>query len=528
MPLPRPASLPLRGPALLALLLLLAGPGGGGPGGTGATLQAQDALPPRVSARDARLVVAYDVLGLPEGERMGILGFTMPFAVHPRLQLGPSAYGALTGDRGGFITLGFAAEGHAPLAGGIGLRGGSFVGAGGGRGGYHLSGGGLMLRSHAGVAVGVGPVGVVAGVSHVAFPNRGTIRGFQPYMALEAPFRALFLDGWTGPAGGGGEGSASLPVSHSEFATVFRHYRIPEGVRQEGGVTPQPPTMSLLGVEWRRYLSERAFVKIESEGNLAGGSTGYMQIFGGGGYRVPLAPTTHLVFSGSVGVAGGGGVATGGGFLVDAGAHLQQGLPGGLFLSGGAGWVGAPTSEFRALGFTTQLGYAFRMPDPGPGPVASTALGTFSPRHLRLRGVHQTYRQAADDWRAHHAGLDVHNLGLKVDYFPSPRFFLSGQGIAAQAGQAGAYMAGLLGAGVRVPLAGPVHLEAEALVGAAGGGGLRMGGGLAAQGNAGVGVDLPGPLDAFVGYGRLEAIGGEFAAHVIDLSVGYRLSVFTR
>jgi hypothetical protein len=505
--------------ALLALLL----PVGGAP-----ALHGQSAIiPPEVTARDARLVVTYDVLSLPDDERMGILGFTMPFEARPWLQLGPSAYGALTGDRGGFITLGFAAEAHAPLGGGVGVRGGSFVGAGGGRGGYHLSGGGLMLRSHLGVAFDLGRLGIVGGVSHVDFPNRGAIRGFQPYLAVEAPFRAFFLDGWT-EGSSRGAGPSALPASSSELATVFRHYRIPDGVLRDNGITPQPPTMSLLGVEWRRYLSDRAFLKIESEGNLAGGSTGYMQIFGGGGFRVPLASATHLVFSGAVGVAGGGGVATGGGFLVDAGAHLQQELPGGLFLSGGAGWVGAPTGDFRALGFTTMLGYGFGMPEFGSTSVPERALDAFSPRHLRLRGVHQTYRQAADAWRAHHPGLDVNNLGLKVDFFPSPRFFLSGQGIAAQAGQAGAYMAGLLGAGVRVPVAGPVHLEGEALVGAAGGGGLQMGGGLAGQVNAGVGVDLPGSLDAFAGYGRLVALGGDFASHVIDISLGYRLSVFTR
>jgi hypothetical protein len=484
---------------------------------------AAPALAQEPQARDARLVVHFDEYVLPGDERMGMLGGSLLYEARPWLLLGPSSYGALTGERGGFITLGVAGEAEASLTERLGVRGGAFVGAGGGRGGVHLSGGGLMLRGYLGLAAALPGIRVTGGVSHVAFPNRGSIRGAQGYLGVEYPFRALVLDDWIA---GGMRGTG--PASRSEFATVYRRYWIPDGVVRDDGVSAQPDRMGLLGVEWRRRVSERVFVKIESEGHMSGGSEGYMQIFGGVGYRVPLAPSTEVRLSGAVGVAGGGGVATGGGFLVDGSALVQQALPGGLFVAAGPSWIRAPDGDFRARGLTAMAGYDFETPRLGPDGRAVGDLLDFEGRHLRVRAVHQSYLQASDDWRSHHAHLDVHLLGVKLDYRIAPAFFLTGQGIAAHEGQAGAYMAGLVGVGTRLPLAGPVLLELETLVGAAGGGGLRFGGGLAGQVNGAVVVALRGALELSAGYGRAEALRGDFAAHVVEASVGYRLTVFGR
>ena len=111
-------------------------------------------------------------LSLPGNEKMGMLGGTMLFDVSDRVRLGVGSYGAVRGDRGGFITLGVAGEVHQPLTDRWSARAGLFVGAGGGRGGYTLSGGGLMLRSDVGLVYDTqrrGNLGL--GVSRVSFPS---------------------------------------------------------------------------------------------------------------------------------------------------------------------------------------------------------------------------------------------------------------------------------------------------------------------------------------------------------------------
>ena len=70
-----------------------------------------------------------------------------------------------------------------------------------------------------------------------------------------------------------------------------------------------------------------------------------------------------------------------------------------------------------------------------------------------------------------------------MDYFIDPEWFITGQGLGPYGGDAGAYMIGLLGTGVRTHITRNIFAELEGLVGAAGGGGLNTGGGLVYQAN---------------------------------------------
>ena len=105
---------------------------------------------------------------------------------------------------------------------------------------------------------------------------------------------------------------------------------------------------------------------------------------------------------------------------------------------------------------------------------------------------------------------------------------LSGQGIAAYGGQAGGYMTGLVGGGLHLTVSDtPVFVDFELLGGAAGGGGLDVGGGLVWQGNAGVGYRFSEPYSLIASYGRMQAPGGNFKAHVIGVSLAYRFAFFS-
>lgn len=67
--------------------------------------------------------------------------------------------------------------------------------------------------------------------------------------------------------------------------------------------------------------------------------------------------------------------------------------------------------------------------------------------------------------------------------------------------------------------------EAEALFGAAGGGGLTTGSGALGQVNLNLGYALSPRLELLVSAGRAQSSGGGFKANVLGLSLAYRVGV---
>lgn len=450
----------------------------------------------------------YERLELPDGERMGLVGLGLRHAFSDVFSMGIGSWMAVDGDRGGFISLGFDGALRYGVTDRVAVETGLFVGAGGGRGGYTLSGGGLMLRTHGALLYDVGAAGRVgAGVSYVNFPSGGAIESVQPFLVYSLPFESSVRNSWDRAGAYGCERSP-----HS-LAVVVRDIHVPSSAETDSGGRQEDVT--LLGVEWRTYFGESWYAKFETEGAAGGNSTGYMQILVGGGVRVPLAERLYLTADAAVGGAGGGNVYTGGGVVVDGSGGLEYFLTSRLFAGVAGGYLAALDGSFEGGSLGLKLGYQ----SAGRG-VAGDEAG-WMPTCFRVRGVHQSYVKAADGWRSHHADQEVHNLGVQFDAFLTDEWYLTGQGIAAYDGNAGAYMIGLVGSGVRWPVAGDLFVDAEGLLGAAGGGGLAMGSGLVGQGSIGIGYELSPSLEVLGSVGRLEAFDGEFKANVIGVSVGY-------
>ena len=471
----------------------------------------------------------YENWRLPGGEDMGMAGANLLYDFGEHLRLGIGTYGAVRGERGGFITLGLAGQLHQQLSDSWAGHLGFYVGAGGGRSDTDtkLQGGGLMLRGDLGLDYethGYGNFGL--GVSYVQFPS-GSIHSWQPYISYSYPFYSLLSSGW-GSGSGGGTGTASLPQGNSEFGLVLRDYRIAASSTRDDG-TPQHRNMQLLGAQWLSYLDDRWFLKLEAEGAMGGESNGYMQILAGGGYRLPLSSNVAVKLYGAAGPAGGGGVDTGGGLLLEGGAALQVGLTKRTSLDLSVGALRSPSASFKAYSVGLSLNYRFGLPRVSSSDTVSwSSLGDYEPSKLRLRLTNQTYFKGASNWRNHSVDQPVSNLGAQLDYFVTPRWFLTGQGLAAYAGDAGSYMTGLVGVGTHLPLSQRWFLEGEALVGAAGGGGLAVGGGLIGQVNASLGYRISPSLSLMATVGHADALhNGDFRAYVAGLSLAYRFDSFT-
>ncbi|HEX5372596.1 MAG TPA: hypothetical protein VFW84_07665 [Aquabacterium sp.] len=461
---------------------------------------------------------------LPEGERMSMAGASMLFDVSERFRMGVASYGAVRGERGGFITLGVAGEWRHSLTEDWDVHGGLFVGAGGGRGGYTLAGGGLMLRADAGLSYALGSWGRAGvGVSHVSFPS-GVVRSTQPYLMVEHSFHSLIESGWLRVARDERPGLSGAPgVREQEFAVVARSYDIADSAVQDDGL-PQHPRMQLLGFEWLSYVDEHRFLKLEASGAMGGRSDGYMQIMAGAGYRWKVSPGLSLKLHGAIGAAGGGRVDTGGGVLLEGGVSVRQAITQRTGLELTLSEIGSPSQSFRAHSLGFKVTHQFGLPEVGEHGWSTGALSAFEPQHLRLRVSSQTYFEAAPNWRRTFQDTPVSNLGVQLDYFVTPNWFLSGQGLAAYEGKAGAYMIGLVGGGGRLSLGGPWFAEGEALVGAAGGGGLSVGGGVVGQFNASLGYQWSKAFSLMATAGHLVAPRGDLRAHVAGLSMAYQFT----
>ncbi len=466
---------------------------------------------------------------LPGDERMGMAGGRVLLGLSPHWKAGVASYGALRGERGGFITLGVETQGRWPVGERQDLTAGLFVGGGGGRDGRSLAGGGLMVRTALGLEQRLaGGHRVGLGVSHVDFPN-GRIQSTQPYLSYAYEFPSLVWGGWPELPAATGRASPTLPTREQEFAVVARNYRFDPGAVQDNGLRPQHPTLQLLGAQWTSYLDDRWFLQLAADGASGGQSAGYMQILAGGGLRHRIGARQSLRLHASAGPAGGGATDTGGGLLTDWGLGWQYRLTARQSLELSVGRVQAPGRSFQAQSVGVKLVHHLQRPRDVPASLGEAALAGWDADRLRLRLVQQTYRGASADWRCCFAHLPVDNLGLQLDRMLGPldatrQWFLTGQGIAAYRGEAGAYMTGLVGAGVRQKLAPRWHAEGEALVGAAGGGGLRMGGGLVAQANLGLAYQLQPQLALMLTVGRMHALRDAFKADVFGLSLNYHFT----
>lgn len=442
------------------------------------------------------LKAAYESLSLPEGESMGMVGFGLERKFNDYFSGGVGTWTAVRGERGGFITIGLQGSAFLPISDPVGIEAGAFIGGGGGRGGYSLSGGGLMLRGYLGLVGNLEEWGRIgAGVSYVDFPNGGSIDSVQPVVFYSIPFGSSSRD------------FEGLAYEENSLAVVTRLVRVRSGVSDLSGNAQDDFT--LLGIEWRSYIEDDVFVRFETEGAAGGSSTGYMQLLVGVGMQVPLSDTIWIDGSAGIGGGGGGNVDTGGGFLFDVAGDIRCALGNDLFASVGVSWLRAPNGSLEAFCPSLEIGGTFgKQTQPSSEKLP-----------VRVRMVNQHYFNGSDGWRTKNADRDVENLGVQFDYFPVPWAFLTGQALAAYDGDAGAYMIGLLGGGLHQTISGPLFIEVEGLAGAAGGGGLAMGSGLVWQVNGGIGLQVSKDVALMVTGGRLDAANGPFTADVIGLSL---------
>ena len=457
---------------------------------------------------DNHLRSTYERWGLP-AENMGMIGLGFERKMGSEGFCALETWMAVEGERGGFITLGMNAGVARALSDNVSLRSGLYIGAGGGRGGLYLSGGGLMLRPYLALEQALSDrLNIEAGISYVSFPNGGIIESMQPYLGLSIPFDYR-MD------------SASPEIDQAAWVNalglITSYVSVHDGVQSDRG--EQQPDFATIGIEGRSYIADNAYIKMETAGAFDGDSSGYMQILAGGGIEYPLSGNMRWYADIATGGGGGGAVDTGGGWLVQGEVGCLIAVDTELTAAISGGCLTAPDGALDAWFGGISVGYQQTQ-------GALTAMDQSSFERTRLRVVHQTYLQADPNWRSHHADQRVGNIGVQLDAFFNESWYVSGQGIAAESGKAGAYMAGMVGLGYEWDLTSKGFINIEGLVGAAGGGGIATGSGAVYQLNLGLGRQLTEETSISLSVGIMDAFDGPFAAEVIGLSYNCDFDLF--
>jgi len=484
---------------------------------------AADGFGPLPAAAD----LTFERVSLPDEETMGLLGAGVGVRVFEDWFAGLAAYGAATGRRGGFFTGGLALNWRPPVGESLLLDAGVFVGGGGG--GSAPQGGGLMLRSHAGLALPTSAGAFGLGWARVDFPN-GDIASNQVSLSFTRPFELLLRGGWGDDA----------PVD-LETALPDRHHRAlrqrVEGVVirtwPRAGTTgvdgrPHDAPTALVGVLWESDVGEPVFLDLGAAGAVGGGADGYAQVMADLGVRLPLARSTRLVMAGGAGLGGGGRVDTGGGFLARVSLGLERDVGAGLQARVGGGLTGAPGGDYRTTDLHLAMGRTFRVPV-ATGGWRVPGSSYYLPRDLRVRGWQQWEWAPAGLKRK--GGADERTLGLggvAVDLRVGGAGYLTGQALAAHSGGAGGYAMGLVGGGLRWPAAAALDLELELTAGAAGGGGVDVDNGVVVQAAGAAALRLTEALRLRLAYGLSGPVARGLDRDVLQLGCELRFAGLSR
>ena len=459
---------------------------------------------------------SYERLFLPGKEPMGLLRVGALFDVNNYLAIGPELNGAVYGKRGGFITVGMEGKVHRFLTQRLAATAGLYVGAGGG--GSAPQGGGLMLRPSLGIAYDLGVMSIEAGVSRVWYPN-GRIDSTQFHAGVSIPFSGRFWEGHAFDHQGASKVKAgSLGVTTH---ALIEHYLPNSGAHNAHSTVPTKP-YTLAGVEF--VIGSRSWYGIlQAAGAGAGDSTGYMELFGGGGYRYRLGDNLSLGLQGAIGAGGGGRVDTGGGLMYRVDAVADVRVLDRLHLSVRAGKVGAVAGSFSATSYGATLGYEERFFGLGdPGFVSGDANLTA----WRFRVINKSYLPAKgmfNDGKVNRIDL----IGIALNRFISPNIYLTGESFWAWQGKAGGYAEGVFGLGYQTDPYHGFRLYGEALAGVGGGGSVHMDGGFFGSIGGGIIYDIDDATQLYLGAAFVRSRTGGFRTKSIDAGVQYNFSLFS-
>lgn len=469
----------------------------------------------------ANYKIGYEKIAISSDEDMGLVGLSVLFDFTNYWYGGVSLYGAVDGKRGGFFTVGADSGLSYAVSSNFKLKSGLFLGAGGG--GSAPQGGGLMLRPYIEANYVAKDFSLGLGASHVSFPN-GDIESTQVYIAAEIPTDGGYISGHHASDLELGESSSSIRDDTLEVSFLAEHYIPSPGSKNVNSDTKTKP-YSLAGIEFDIFLNDSLYGIFQAAGAGGGDSDGYMEIFGGLGYRYRLGTLpVYLDMQAAIGASGGGRVDTGGGLVYRARAGLKADITDNITVGIRGGFIDAYKGTFSATTYSATIGYK--------GVIANSISGedntSVLPRNLGFRMLHKSHLDSDKLFKNSDRNMRIDLLGFAIDSYIDENFYLTGQTYWAYKGGAGGYAEGIFGAGYHSDAYGGFSLYTEALAGVGGGGGVDIGGGFFASLGAGVAYDMGNDLEAHIGGAYVRSKDGEFDTNDLVFGISYKFALLEK
>lgn len=447
--------------------------------------------------------------------------------IHYNLDLGKSfysgigIYGALTGRRGGFFTLGVNAGYKVYFSNKIFTDIGFHFGAGGGAGAR--DGGGAFILPHVNFGFNFKKFSINSGWNYVNFFEGGLIKNHQFNIGIEVPLHYHYTNY------SNSEQEYSLldlnntkwEKTSSKISMLLHLNNINARGRSQNTLGKQynTATINLAGFELAWYFTKKWFSYIKVDGAYNGIPGGYMDVFLGGGYLKQLNKNTNILLKFAAGAGGGGGVETSGGFLLQPDISIEQRLIKNLYIAINAGLIMTPNSDF----FSNSYGIGLKYHVEKDGIISENKRYNYA----KLKGTSISVSQEIyfSPERIFVEPENIQQLSLQLNFDITKNIYLAGQTSFANFGNAGAYAEGIVGMGLQSNfIVNKIKFFGQILTGAAGGGGINTGQGLIAKPSTGVDIKINNVLNLRSAFGYVTAIKGELASPFVNIGLNYNVS----
>lgn len=456
---------------------------------------------------------------MPDNEsNMDFTGIHYNFKLNDWSYAGLGFYGAVSGIRGGFFTLGINAGVQQKITDNLFIDTSFHFGGGGGA--SAPDGGGAFILPHLNLGYDFKYFKATAGYSYINFFDKGTINSSQFNVAVQIPLlfkttgfkqRENFftVDNLKNSSWNANSNRISLLMHLNNLYVTKGSY--------------ESKTIRLAGFELNSYLNNNFFFFLKADGAYHGIRAGYMDILLGGGYHLSMNKNrTNILAKFGVGAGGGGGVDTKGGFLIYPDISIEQKLFDNIYVSINKGYLLTPDSHFSSSSFG--FGLKYYVDRDGTNSTGKTfSIGKF-------KGIETIVKQDLylDAARDNNGGFNqnMHQISLQINFFLNKYIYASGQTSFANFGDAGAYAEGIVGLGIQTNtfFSNTTSLFAQVLGGAAGGGGISTGQGLIVKPSIGANYKLSDKLNLRGGLGYVKARGGNLSSTYLNFGISYNFS----
>ncbi|MCG1036424.1 hypothetical protein [Polaribacter sargassicola] len=466
-------------------------------------------------------------LSLPDNDpNMGFAGIHYNLMLNNWAYTGLGLYGSVSGNKGGFFTLGVNAGVKKNIADNLYLDTGFHFGGGGGA--AAPDGGGAFILPHFNLGYDFKSFSINSGWSYANFFDKGNIRGHQLNIALEIPLEYSYSDYKFS--------EDEFDFSHlknsdwnvnSKRISLMFHLNNLKILGDDDNTNIKTfgrATIKLAGFELATYLTKNWFSFLKLDGAYDGIKAGYMDVFLGGGYHLSLNNNnTSILAKFGIGAGGGGSVDSKGGFLLYPDLSIEQKVFDNFFLSINKGYVMSPNSHFHTSSFGLGLKYYVDR----NGIISENTSYTSA----KFKGIEVITQQEVYFNPAREEGKPTENMqqiSVQVNLNLNKNLYVAGQTSFANFGNAGAYAEGIVGLGLNTNpiLNDKVSLFAQILAGAAGGGDILTGQGLIAKPSVGLDYQLNNTLSLRSAVGYIKAVGkGEISNPFFNVGIKYHFSL---